>query len=112
MEASHLLKTLLDEGANGLAQRIVSKSGIDPKTLLLAVDGNLKKLPRVSGGNKVLGQTGINCLNRAMELKKVSRDVFCDLGERLSCIVTDIIIIFLIIIVISPVIIIVTVLFL
>jgi ATP-dependent Clp protease ATP-binding subunit ClpB len=70
LEATHILKSLLDEGPGGLAQRIITKAGVDPTVVAKNLDSYLKKQSKVSGAtNKMLGQTGQKCLSRALALR-------------------------------------------
>lgn len=77
LEATHILKSLLDEGPSGLAQRIITKAGVDPAVVAKNLDAHLKKQSKVSGTtNKMLGQTGQKCLSRALALRTEFGDSF------------------------------------
>ncbi len=50
IEAEHLLLALLEQ-EEGLTQPILQKLGVDPKTLIREVEGQVQKLPKVSGAS-------------------------------------------------------------
>jgi ATP-dependent Clp protease ATP-binding subunit ClpB len=77
LEASHLLRSLIDEGPSGISQRILSKAGIDCIDFEKKLEAYLQKQPRVSDtSNKVMGQTLLSCLNKASVMKKEFGDQF------------------------------------
>ena len=71
----HLLKVLLDDN-EGLAAGLIRKAGGDPKAALAAVEAQLAKRPKVSGG-------GSGQLYMASELARV-------FGELPDGLVTDV----------------------
>ena len=77
LEAVHLLRSLIDEGESGLAQRILAKAGIDCKLFEKKLEDYLQSQPRISDtSNKMMGQTLTNCLSKASAIKKEFDDQF------------------------------------
>merc|ERR1711871_1769556 len=90
VEAPLLMKSLLDEGPSGLAQRIFQKAGADVKELDLRIENYLNKQPKVSDTtNKMMGKSMETTLKRAMEYKKEFGDSFISI-EHLVLAVADI----------------------
>ena len=84
LEATHLLKSLLDEGPSGLTQRILFKAGVDSKVVDKALEEFLKKQPRVSDtSNKSLGKSTVECLTKANDLKREFGDQFISIEHLL-----------------------------
>jgi ATP-dependent Clp protease ATP-binding subunit ClpB len=77
LEATHLLKALLDEGPNGLTQRIIKKAGLNPADIDRSLETHLKRQPRVSDvSNKMMGNSGRKALERALALRTEYQDAF------------------------------------
>lgn len=77
IESSHILYGLLQEGPNGLAQRIISKAGLSPQDLIQALEKHFTVQPRVSDtSQKALGASGLDCLQRALSLRDQYQDSF------------------------------------
>eukprot|EP00981_Chlorochromonas_danica_P006331 scaffold1365_cov163-Ochromonas_danica.AAC.21 len=77
LEATHLLKSLLDEGPSGLTQRILSKAGIDSKIVDSKLEDFLRKQPRVSDtSTKTMGRSLQDCLTKAINLRQDFGDQF------------------------------------
>lgn len=78
-EASLLLRSLIDEGPDGLAQRIMVKAGMNIKKTEQSLEQYLQKQPKVSGdtsGNKMMGRSMMDCLAKASTFKKEFGDQF------------------------------------
>jgi len=78
-EAPLLLRSLIDDGPEGLAQRILVKAGLNPKKIEQSLDQHLQKQVKVMGdasGNKMMGRTMMDCLGKAGNLKKEFGDQF------------------------------------
>ena len=54
VEPAHLLAALLDQ-ADGITRSLVERAGVDPATIVTALQSELKKLPAASGS---CGRTG------------------------------------------------------
>ena len=66
VEASLLMRALMEEGPAGLFQRILFKAGVDTKTFDKNLEEFLKKQPRTSDtSQKQMGKTMEQCLNKA-----------------------------------------------
>lgn len=92
VEASLLLKSLIDDGPNGLTQRILSKCNINVNTLDKNLDDYLKKQPKVVGGveNKVMGRTMSEAFTKAGSLRREYGDQFISVEHLLlACADTD-----------------------
>jgi len=77
LEATHLLKALLDEGPSGLTQRILAKAGIDTNSFDQKLDSHLRSLPRVSDvSNKRLGQSALSSLMKSISFKSEFGDQY------------------------------------
>jgi ATP-dependent Clp protease ATP-binding subunit ClpB len=77
LEASHLLKALIDEGPGGLAQRIITKAGLDAKLLDSKLEEQLRKLPRVSDtSTKTMGRSLQECFTKSFNYKKEFGDQY------------------------------------
>lgn len=77
LEACHLLRALLDEGAAGLTQRILAKAGVETKTLDRKLEDYLSKQPKVSDtSSKSIGRTMLNSLQIASKYKVDFADQF------------------------------------
>jgi ATP-dependent Clp protease ATP-binding subunit ClpB len=84
VEAYHILFGLLQEGPNGLAQRIVSKAGLDPKKLIKKIEDHMLKQPRVSDtSQKSYGTSGQQCLVRSIALTSDFGDSFVSVEHLL-----------------------------
>ena len=90
-EACHILRGLLDEGAGGLAQRVISKAGVDVNTIDKGLEDFLKKQPKVSdASNPAMGRTMNDCLSKAGQLKREFGDQFISIEHLLlACAETD-----------------------
>jgi len=77
VEATHVLRALLDEGPAGLAQRIIFKAGGDIKVLERSLEEHFSKQPRVSDTtNKAMGKSMTDCLTKANNFKRELGDQF------------------------------------
>jgi ATP-dependent Clp protease ATP-binding subunit ClpB len=84
LEATHMLRSLLDDGAAGLAQRIMFKAGVDSKLIDSSLEEFLKKQPRVSDvSNKSLGRTAVEALTKANEFKREFGDQYVSVEHLL-----------------------------
>jgi ATP-dependent Clp protease ATP-binding subunit ClpB len=84
LEATHLLRGLLDEGPGGLAHRILSKAGVDAKVVDTKLEDHLSKQPRVSDvTSKIMGKTLINSLQSSANFKKEMGDQFISVEHLL-----------------------------
>ena len=80
----HLLKVLLDD-PEGLAASLLERSGARPKDALLKLDGEIAKLPSVSGGEGQLylgSDLAKNICNRRKKIAEKAGDSFVTV-ERL-----------------------------
>jgi len=90
VEAPLLMKSLLDEGPGGLAQRIFQKADADVKSLDSKIESYLNKQPKVSDTtNKMMGKSMETTLKKAMEYKKEFGDSFISI-EHLILAIADI----------------------
>lgn len=90
VEAPLMMKSLLDEGPGGLAQRIFQKAGADVKALDSNIEKYLSKLPKVSDtSNKMMGKSMESTLKKAMEYKREFGDSFISI-EHLVLAIADI----------------------
>jgi ATP-dependent Clp protease ATP-binding subunit ClpB len=79
-----MLRSLLDDGAAGLAQRIMFKAGVDSKLIDSSLEEFLKKQPRVSDvSNKSLGRTAVEALTKANEFKREFGDQYVSVEHLL-----------------------------
>ena len=84
LEATHLLKSLIDEGPAGLAQRIFVKAGIDTGLLDTKLEGHLAKQPRVSDvSSKRMGSSLQTCLQKSLDFRKEFQDQFVSIEHLL-----------------------------
>jgi ATP-dependent Clp protease ATP-binding subunit ClpB len=75
MEPTHLLKVLMDEGAGGIASRIITKAGVNPVNFTKKLEEHLTKQPRVRDTSEPkISMALANCLSEA----KVYKDEFGD----------------------------------
>ena len=89
VETEHLLKALLEQ-PNGLARRAVALAGGQPTAVLDAVDGYIRKQPKVSGdSSQVLGRNLESAVTRAEELKKEFGDEFVSVEHLLLALAGD-----------------------
>src|SRR3712207_202092 len=79
----HLLKVLLDD-PEGMAAGLIQRAGGNPKGALVATEGALAKLPKVSGGNGqiYLGQPLAKVFATAEQIAEKAGDSFVTV-ERL-----------------------------
>ena len=90
VEATHLLKALLDEGADGLAQRVLQKAGLDATTVDSKLDAYMRKQPKVSDvSNKSMGRTLDAVLAKANIIKKEFGDSFLSIEHMLLAMNSD-----------------------
>lgn len=91
IEASLIMKSLLSEGPNGLAYRIISKAGSDPKKMERNVEDHLSKQPKASGTeNKAAGPTMMQFLTKANEFKREFGDQYIAIEHMILALsVTD-----------------------
>jgi len=84
LESVHLLRSLLDDGPGGLAQRIFVKAGVEVDIIDRKLEEFLKKQPKVSDtSNQVMGPTLLNCLQSCQSLKKEFGDQFVSVEHML-----------------------------
>lgn len=84
LEATHLLRSLFDEGPSGLAQRIISKAGADSKALDEKLEAYLNKQPKVSDTSaKMMGKTLSDLLTKSNSFKKEYGDQFVSIEHIL-----------------------------
>ena len=77
VEATHVLRALLDEGADGLAQRIIFKAGGDGKMLEKNLEEHFSKQPKISDTtNKAMGKSMTDCLTKANSFKRELGDQY------------------------------------
>ena len=77
VEPELLLKALLDQGAQGVAWRALTKAGADMGKLTREVDRRLNALPKVSDtSNKGMGADVMSALKEADQLKKAFGDSY------------------------------------
>lgn len=87
VEATHLLKGLLEEGKGGLAQRIFFKAGADIPSLERNLDDYLNRQPRVSDTtNKQFGKSILDVLTKANDIKKSYEDSFISIEHLILAI--------------------------
>eukprot|EP00349_Pseudokeronopsis_sp_Brazil_P004476 CAMPEP_0202964930 /NCGR_PEP_ID=MMETSP1396-20130829/9054_1 /ASSEMBLY_ACC=CAM_ASM_000872 /TAXON_ID= /ORGANISM="Pseudokeronopsis sp., Strain Brazil" /LENGTH=924 /DNA_ID=CAMNT_0049687455 /DNA_START=238 /DNA_END=3012 /DNA_ORIENTATION=- len=91
LEALHLLKALHDAGPSGLAQRILSKAGVNPQTFDSKLEESLQKLPKVSDvSNKAMGSSLMEALKQSNDFRKDFGDSFISIEHLLlGCTVSD-----------------------
>lgn len=91
LEATHLLRALLDEGPSGLAQRVISKAGVDCSSVDTKLEAYLKKQPRISDtSQKNMGKSLLETLTKANNLKREFGDQFISIETMLvSCAETE-----------------------
>jgi len=87
LEAHHLFSSLVDEGEQGLAQRILSKANVDIPTLKSKLESFLRKQPKVSDtSSKVMGQSLLQCLTKSNSFKREFGDQFISIEHILLAI--------------------------
>jgi len=87
LEAHHLFSSLVDEGEQGLAQRILSKANVDIPTLKGKLESFLRKQPKVSDtSSKVMGQSLLQCLTKSNSFKREFGDQFISIEHILLAI--------------------------
>ena len=90
VEATHVLRALLDEGADGLAQRIIFKAGGDGKMLEKNLEEHFSKQPKISDTtNKAMGKSMTDCLTKANSFKRELGDQYISI-EHLMLAMSDI----------------------
>lgn len=90
VESEHLIAALLEQ-SNGLARRILQRCDADPSTVLNRVDQDLRRLPKVMGGNndQVLGRHLESMIDAAMALKVMWKDDFVSVEHLVIAAVDD-----------------------
>ena len=84
LEATHLLRALLDEGPGGLTQRILSKAGVDVKAVDTKLEDYLMKQPKVSDvSTKMMGKSLISSLTSSINFKREYGDQFVSIEHLL-----------------------------
>lgn len=87
LEAHHLFSSLVDEGEQGLAQRILAKANVDIPVLKSKLENYLRKQPKVSDtSNKVMGQSLLQSLTKSNSFKKEFGDQFISIEHILLAI--------------------------
>ena len=90
LEATHILRALLDEGPAGLAQRIIFKAGGDGKLLEKTLEEHFSKQPRISDtSNKAMGKSMTDCLTKANTFKRELGDQYISI-EHLILAIADV----------------------
>ncbi|CRG93152.1 chaperone protein ClpB1, putative [Plasmodium gallinaceum] len=92
VEAEMLLLALLNDGPEGLAQRILKESGIDTDLLIQEIDDYLKKQPKMPSGfgeQKILGRTLQTVLSTSKRLKKEFNDEYISIEHLLLSIISE-----------------------
>ncbi|ANQ06930.1 ATP-dependent Clp protease subunit [Plasmodium coatneyi] len=92
VEAEMLLLALLNDGPEGLAQRILKESGIDTELLIQEIDEYLKKQPKMPSGfgeQKILGRTLQAVLGTSKRLKKEFHDEYISIEHLLLGIIAE-----------------------
>jgi len=90
VEATHLLKALIDDGADGLAQRIFRKAGVDVAVVERKLEDFMSRQPRVSDTtNKSMGRTLEAVLNKASTVKTDFKDSFISIEHLLLAMDAD-----------------------
>lgn len=74
IESPLLLRSLIDEGPSSITHRILSKAGVSVDEVDTKLEAYLKRQPKVSGAQPVLGQTLSRCLNKAFEHRNKYQD--------------------------------------
>jgi len=84
LEATHLLRALLDEGASGLTHRVLTKAGVDVKDVDTKLESYLAKQPRVSDtSQKTMGRTLQECLTKSLGIKREFEDQYVSIEHLL-----------------------------
>jgi ATP-dependent Clp protease ATP-binding subunit ClpB len=84
LEATHILRSLMDDGAAGLSQRILFRAGVESKVIDTKLEEYLSKQPKVSDvSEKSIGKTAVECLKKASELKREFGDQFISVEHLL-----------------------------
>ena len=84
LEATHLLRALLDEGPGGLTHRILAKAGVDVKAVDSKLEDHLSKQPRVSDvSTKIMGKSLISSLTNSLKFKKEYGDQYVSIEHLL-----------------------------
>lgn len=90
VEATHILRALLDEGPAGLAQRIIFKAGGDVKVLEKSLEEHFSKQPRISDtSTKAMGKSMTDCLTKANNFKRELGDQYVSI-EHIMLALADI----------------------
>ncbi|VWU48595.1 chaperone protein ClpB1 [Hepatocystis sp. ex Piliocolobus tephrosceles] len=92
VEADMLLLALLNDGPDGLTQRILKESGIDTELLIQEIDEYLKKQPKMPSGfgeQKILGRTLQSVLTTSKRLKKEFNDEYISIEHLLLSIISE-----------------------
>uniref|UniRef100_A0A8C9GF70 Clp R domain-containing protein n=1 Tax=Piliocolobus tephrosceles TaxID=591936 RepID=A0A8C9GF70_9PRIM len=92
VEADMLLLALLNDGPDGLAQRILKECGIDTELLIQEIDEYLKKQPKMPSGfgeQKILGRTLQSVLTTSKRLKKEFNDEYISIEHLLLSIISE-----------------------
>jgi ATP-dependent Clp protease ATP-binding subunit ClpB len=84
LEATHLLRSLIDEGSDGLTQRIFDKAGVDVKLVDRKLEDHLGRQPRVSDtSQKRMGSSLQESLKKSGDFKKEFGDQFISVEHML-----------------------------
>ena len=90
VETTLLMKSMLDDGPSGLAQRILVKAGIDVAKFDSKLEDHLQKQPKVSDvANKMMGKTMGPMLTYANVLKKEYGDSFVSIEHLILAMADD-----------------------
>ncbi|GAB2284960.1 Chaperone protein ClpB3, chloroplastic [Dionaea muscipula] len=90
VEPEHLMKALLEQ-KDGLARRILTKSGLDNSSVLQFVDDFISKQPKVTGGTSgpILGPHFTSLLDRARKYMKEFSDQYVSVEHLLLACYSD-----------------------
>lgn len=87
LEATHLLRALLDEGPSGLAARVIAKAGIDTTMIDTKLEAYLKKQPKISDtSTKTMGNSLSEGLTKANTVKSDFGDQYISIETLLVAI--------------------------
>jgi ATP-dependent Clp protease ATP-binding subunit ClpB len=90
LEATHLLKALLDEGGEGLTQRIFKKAEVDLQAVENSLESYMGRQPRISDtSQKSMGKSLEAALTKAGALKSDFGDSFISVEHLLLAMCSD-----------------------
>ncbi|KAJ1428570.1 ClpB protein [Ochromonadaceae sp. CCMP2298] len=84
LEATHLLRALLDEGPAGLTQRILVKAGMDVVAVDTKLETYMNRQPKVSDtSTKIMGKSLQECLAKSLTIRKEFEDQYVSIEHML-----------------------------